>query len=212
MKKLNFYQFGRSMIEMLGVLAIVGVLSVGAIAGYQKAMMKYKLNKQAQQLSHLLNVLYRHKSSWGTNPPLINLVPYFKKLGEIPKEMIKGESSYIYDIVNASIGLHTNVCTNQKCTQARLSYHPNENNIEICKNIFTVAKSFHQNLYSTSAVKSTQDNPNPHSDNIYFYGDKYCDGENCIRNMSLEDIHNRCQYMKDKGTIGYYLFSFKISD
>ena len=38
---------GRSMVEMLGVLAIIGVLSVGAIAGYSKAMMKYKLNKQA---------------------------------------------------------------------------------------------------------------------------------------------------------------------
>ena len=30
--------FGRSMIEMLGVLAIIGVLSVGGIAGYSKAM------------------------------------------------------------------------------------------------------------------------------------------------------------------------------
>ena len=39
---------GRSMVEMLGVLAIIGVLSVGAIAGYSKAMFKYKLNKQAE--------------------------------------------------------------------------------------------------------------------------------------------------------------------
>ena len=31
---------GRSMIEMLGVLAIIGVLSVGGIAGYSKAMNK----------------------------------------------------------------------------------------------------------------------------------------------------------------------------
>ena len=31
---------GRSMIEMLGVLSIVGVLSVGGIAGYSKAMEK----------------------------------------------------------------------------------------------------------------------------------------------------------------------------
>ncbi|MBS6473139.1 MAG: hypothetical protein KH347_02690 [Acetobacter sp.] len=29
---------GRSMIEMLGVLAIIGVLSVGGIAGYSQAM------------------------------------------------------------------------------------------------------------------------------------------------------------------------------
>ena len=32
---------GRSMIEMLGVLAIIGVLSVGGIAGYSKAMLNY---------------------------------------------------------------------------------------------------------------------------------------------------------------------------
>ena len=46
---------GRSMVEMLGVLAIIGVLSVGAIAGYSKAMMKYKLNKHAESFNMLLN-------------------------------------------------------------------------------------------------------------------------------------------------------------
>ena len=45
---------GRSMIEMLGVLAIVGVLSVGGIAGYSKAMGMFKDNKQVQQISMLL--------------------------------------------------------------------------------------------------------------------------------------------------------------
>ena len=39
------FEKGRSMIEMLGVLAIVGVLSVGGIAGYSKAMEKWKINK-----------------------------------------------------------------------------------------------------------------------------------------------------------------------
>ncbi|MBO5037838.1 MAG: hypothetical protein J6C85_00055 [Alphaproteobacteria bacterium] len=43
MDKIN--QRGRSMIEMLGVLAIVGILSVSAIAGFQKAMIKHKTNK-----------------------------------------------------------------------------------------------------------------------------------------------------------------------
>ena len=31
-------EHGRSMIEMLGVLAIVGVLSIGGVAGFNKAM------------------------------------------------------------------------------------------------------------------------------------------------------------------------------
>ena len=35
-------QTGRSMVEMLDVLAIIGVLSVGGIAGYRIAMEKWK--------------------------------------------------------------------------------------------------------------------------------------------------------------------------
>jgi len=42
---------GRSMIEMLGVLAIIGVLSVGGIAGYSKAMNKYRINKAIEQIT-----------------------------------------------------------------------------------------------------------------------------------------------------------------
>jgi len=42
---------GRSMIEMLGVLAIIGVLSVGGIAGYSKAMQKYRINKAIEQIT-----------------------------------------------------------------------------------------------------------------------------------------------------------------
>ena len=47
-------QNGRSMVEMLGVLAIIGVLSVGGIAGYSKAMTKFKINKSMDQVSMLV--------------------------------------------------------------------------------------------------------------------------------------------------------------
>ena len=45
---------GRSMIEMLGVLAIIGVLSVGGIAGYTKAMNKYRTNKVIDQVTMIV--------------------------------------------------------------------------------------------------------------------------------------------------------------
>ena len=47
-------QSGRSMIEMLGVLAIIGVLSIGGIAGYSKAMAKYRTNKMVDQISQII--------------------------------------------------------------------------------------------------------------------------------------------------------------
>ena len=44
-------QSGRSMIEMLGVLAIVGVLSAGGIAGYSMAMQSYKTNLLIERIN-----------------------------------------------------------------------------------------------------------------------------------------------------------------
>ncbi len=42
------------MIEMLGVLAIIGVLSVGGIAGYSQAMSKFKVSKTTDQVQTMV--------------------------------------------------------------------------------------------------------------------------------------------------------------
>ena len=55
------------MIEMLGVLAIVGVLSVGGIAGYSKAMEKFKINETINQLSQIttnIRILYSNQTAY----------------------------------------------------------------------------------------------------------------------------------------------------
>ena len=44
---------GRSMIEMLGVIAIVGILTIGGIAGFNKAMHKQKTNRLMDQMALL---------------------------------------------------------------------------------------------------------------------------------------------------------------
>lgn len=44
---------GRSMVEMLGVLAIIGVLSIGGIAGYTMAMNRYRANEIIDAASKL---------------------------------------------------------------------------------------------------------------------------------------------------------------
>ena len=43
-------QSGRSMVEMLGVLAIIGVLSIGGITGYRYAMNKHTENKMLKMV------------------------------------------------------------------------------------------------------------------------------------------------------------------
>lgn len=76
---------GRSMIEMLGVLAIVGVLSVGGIAGYSKAMNKFKTNKAIDQINMLSTNIRTLFSSQGNYQGMTNKV--LIKAGVIPAEM-----------------------------------------------------------------------------------------------------------------------------
>ena len=71
---------GRSMVEMLGVLAIIGVLSVGAMTGYSKAMMKYKLNKQTEQINQIMMALIEYKSVLSTLKNSESVVSLFRKL------------------------------------------------------------------------------------------------------------------------------------
>ena len=47
---LHTQEKGRSMIEMLGVLAIIGVLSVGGLAGYNMAMGRVRVNRVIDEL------------------------------------------------------------------------------------------------------------------------------------------------------------------
>ena len=83
MKKFN--ENGRSMVEMLGVLAIIGVLSVGGIAGYSKAMNKYKINKTTDQVSMLVANIRTLFSSQGNYDGLDN--EQAKKFGVVPNDM-----------------------------------------------------------------------------------------------------------------------------
>ena len=49
--KIKMNEIGRSMVEMLGILAVIGVLSVGGIIGYKFAMNKYIANETMYELN-----------------------------------------------------------------------------------------------------------------------------------------------------------------
>jgi type II secretory pathway pseudopilin PulG len=66
MKKL---ESGRSLVEMLGVLAIIGVLSIGGIAGYTMAMNRYRAN-EVLNAAQMLSVVAQSTRDGGTVPTL----------------------------------------------------------------------------------------------------------------------------------------------
>ena len=56
--KFKKLESGRSMVEMLGVLAIIGVLSVGGIAGYSLSMRRHRANSVVDFVSKYALVTY----------------------------------------------------------------------------------------------------------------------------------------------------------
>lgn len=56
----NDSAMGRSMVEMLGTLAIIGVLSIGGITGYNYAFEKYWANETMDELNHRSVVYAAH--------------------------------------------------------------------------------------------------------------------------------------------------------
>ena len=94
---------GRSMIEMLGVLAIIGVLSVGGIAGYSKAMNKFKTNKVADNVSMLvanIKTLYAQQKTYHglTNQTAVDM-------GVVPDEL--GTTSDLTNAFNGNVYINT---------------------------------------------------------------------------------------------------------
>ena len=142
--KYDVCSVGRSMIEMLGVLAIIGVLSVGGIAGYSKAMQMYKLNKWKDDFVTLtanLKVSFMNSKSY-TETDNQNLTNFFKQVGVVPQNMLDAQNHDIfgnelriwsYSLPSWGIG-------------SRLFLHfwtqPNQNSVEECKELFIALSEY----------------------------------------------------------------------
>lgn len=109
-------QSGRSMVEMLGVLAIIGVLSVGGIAGYSKAMAKFKTSKALDQVSTTVanvRTLYSGQPNYSGLTTAIAI-----QMGAIGAEMLSGQSptsaSTAYNAFNGSVTISATSVSGRK--------------------------------------------------------------------------------------------------
>ena len=59
---------GRSMVEMLGVLAIIGVIAVGALAGYAQAILKFRTARTADEIQTMSDDIFQTYSWMRTYP------------------------------------------------------------------------------------------------------------------------------------------------
>ena len=184
---------GRSMVEMLGVLAIIGVLSVGAIAGYSKAMMKYKLNKYSEQINTIINAVARNAHNFNNiKENGTYLTETFIKMGEIPTEMIKPATpDGIYDIFGQKwtifIGsANTTIYLSMTGSTFKAS---SSDNLAICQTTFTIAK---ENAGSIKYIETISNAGTANKIEKAWHGDAYCHQSTCLRNLTLDGIYNAC--------------------
>ena len=208
---------GRSMVEMLGVLAIVGVLSVGAISGYSKAMFKYKLNKQAESFNMLLNTAIQ------LQPDLDRSVKaggrfnadFFHKANLIPDGMTY-KNNHIYDAMGSyEIMYYSSISYGNPYTAYLIEYDiersgnsATSRSIEICRNMLTVAKENAADL-AFIQMRSGKNNINGDYDESRIYGNKRCTGNfTCLRNMGVKETDDFCSSCNSENwcAIMFYIY------
>ena len=209
---------GRSMVEMLGVLAIIGVLSVGAITGYSKAMMKYKLNKQTEQLNQVFTTALKYSPQWKISQST-NILPYLIKLKEIPDEMIAtNNQNNIYDVFNNRIFLDTyqQSITSSQLTEIDISLDTSKGDdysLSICRNIFNIAKELHQNLSSISMINYGTTDESTSAQAIILWGDYHCSSgkTSCIKDAGVAKIDEICRSNMGKNNNPHIEIIFRTS-
>ena len=193
---------GRSMIEMLGVLAIIAVLTVGGIAGYSKAMEKFKVNKAISEYSYLIQGLMEHLAEiqkmsniqeGDVHHGLVsvvqatNLVPETwenaghrqdDKMIDPYGNIIQIFSRYERLVIDMYLGGYSDL---DDGTQASLSFSPKFCSALMQDVVQPLASVLNKAWFTNG--------------NYYFYGDKHCgSGSKCIRDLKLSDINRVCNY------------------
>ena len=198
------------MIEMLGVLAIIAVLSVGGIAGYSKAMEKFKLNKVIEEYTYFITGLLEHLSDYEKLNPsssqlyltefvlTANLTPTtWSNYGTI---LIDSQNHWVWPFVRSGhlvfeIGI---------IDQQSGIILPDKTNLEYCRALYrNVMKPLHSSLYYVSFYRH-----NVATDYTY-YGDNYCRKEDkCLREITLDKIDEICKSCTDKSPWCHIVMTF----
>lgn len=204
-------QHGRSMIEMLGVLAIIAVLSVGGIAGYSKAMEKWRANKLVSEYNNLIWGLFDkvddiHSISIN-NGAFNGIVDYVQALSLVPETWQKVSSYKLYDseknivqvfsrnkrlVIDFYIGgqISNSLLVNTKGFS-----------VNFCQNIMSnIVQNFSDVLYYFRLIQWSKNDENA----TIYWGNRYCtENKKCLRNLTISEISSLCQLCKnDKETCG----------
>ncbi|MDY4689421.1 MAG: type II secretion system protein [Alphaproteobacteria bacterium] len=191
---------GRSMIEMLGVLAIIGVLSVGGIAGYSKAMEKWKVNKLIGEYTEFMFNAIEHADDIRKVPNGSGYADIMQPLNAIPTSWTYDNASNVHDRLNNRIqiwrggsDLVFEIYLLEEY-EVKDSYSLAEQRVQLCRELFL---NFVQPL-SEFVDYSYVWRGDAQTLNPLWYGNNYCGADKkCLKNVTLAEINAACHTCGD---------------
>ncbi|MGN0912780.1 MAG: Tfp pilus assembly protein FimT/FimU [Alphaproteobacteria bacterium] len=202
---------GRSMIEMLGVLAIIAVLTVGGIAGYSKAMEKFKLNKIIGEYSMFLYNMMEHlddlhRLAHETTQSSQVITEELYAMNIVPDIWSQESIQYFKDSMGNSVSVSVapymdTLLPDRLSVSIYLGGLTNTNSAGFTANLCT---SFFTDilipLQSTLIDAKLFRHKNGFSQE--WAGSAYCTASRkCLSNMTLSDIHELCSSCDSKNDI-----------
>lgn len=194
-------QHGRSMIEMLGVLAIVGILSVGAIAGFNKAMSKYKYTRFLATYSMFIQDIMKYQKDWvrtrraaglpDNDATQFNLAELLEQMGLIPSSWQRISDKHIVD---DNGGRHRVAVRNNQEIEFQYSFHALEseqkNSTEEAQRCISLINDVLKQLEELSSITFWKGNTR-FGDIIY--GKQYCTSDKvCLNNLTYNQLYDQC--------------------
>lgn len=188
------------MIEMLGVLAIIAILTTGGLAGYSKAMEMYTLNKYRDALIELFsNFLHiKDELTYKEGETTQNYPELMEAMDMLPKEftVIHGEQwRNMKDKYGHNIRFYFDNKNGNNHFGILYSFSNEINSSVVCQALAETAKSFRKDVWMMYRQ------PMAGSGIPYFqvYGDKFCTKNvRCLRNLTVNDIKELCYFYRDK--------------
>ncbi|MBP3686815.1 MAG: type II secretion system protein [Alphaproteobacteria bacterium] len=203
MKKWNDFgcELGRSMIEMLGVLAIVGILSVGGISAFQKAMSKHKINQVTEELSQFINELLRYSKDFrgevegkasSEYKEITSMLDFFVS----SKWVRKG--NYIYDSQGNRFIVAVRTAGRPVKKYMSLSYRFFERGerakVDLCMAYYEMLKSYADSVSHISLWRVDSEDSQA---TVAVYGNAYCGGgKKCLKDLTLGEMREKCSWFE----------------
>lgn len=101
MQNIRSFDSGRSMVEMMGVLTITAILSVGGLTGYTKMMRQYKINKSVEQITNMSAKISAIGSQSSSYNGLSNQSAV--KFNAVPAEVVIGDGTSLKNPFGGSV-------------------------------------------------------------------------------------------------------------